>query len=67
MAQVSIIKALMLVFAVAIFSAATTVSAQDGSPAPSPSPDAGSAFSIPLSGFVIASSLILSLLALLKQ
>ena len=66
MAQVSIVRALMLVFVVAIFSAAATVSAQDVSPAPAPSPDAGSAFSVPFPYAVIASSLILSLFALLK-
>ena len=64
MAQVSITKALMVVFvAMAIFSTASTVSAQ----APAPSPDVGSAFSLPLSGAVIASSVIFSLLALLKH
>ena len=66
MAQVSIAKAFMLVFVVAIFSAAATVSALDNSPAPAPSPDAGSAFSLPLSGAVVASSLVFSLLAFLK-
>ena len=66
MAQVSIVKAFMLVFVVAIFSAAATVSALDNSPAPAPSPDAGSAFSLPLSGAVVASSLVFSLLAFLK-
>lgn len=67
MAQVSIVKALMLVFVVAIFSQVATVSAQGGSSAPAPSPDAGSAFSVPFPGAVIASSLILSFLALLKH
>uniref|UniRef100_F6HL52 Uncharacterized protein n=1 Tax=Vitis vinifera TaxID=29760 RepID=F6HL52_VITVI len=66
MAQVSIAKAFVLLFVVAIFSVATTVSAQDNSPAPALSPDAGSAFSLPLSGSVIVSSLVFSLLALLK-
>lgn len=67
MAQVGMTKALMLVFAVvAIFSTAATVSAQDGALAPAPSPDVGSAFSVPLSGAVMACSLVLSLLALLK-
>ncbi|KAJ9695738.1 hypothetical protein PVL29_010959 [Vitis rotundifolia] len=68
MAQVSIAKAFVLVFVVAIFSAAATVSALDNSPAsaPAPSPDAGSAFSLPLSGAVVASSLVFSLLAFLK-
>ncbi|KAJ9695737.1 hypothetical protein PVL29_010958 [Vitis rotundifolia] len=66
MAQVSIAKAYVLLFVIAIFSVAATVSAQDNSPAPAPSPDAGSAFSLPLSGAAVASSLVFSLLAFLK-
>ena len=67
MAQVSMNKALMAVFTVAVvLSAAATVSAQDTSQAPAPSPDAGSAFSLPLPGVFIVSSLFFSLLALLK-
>ncbi|KAK2983357.1 hypothetical protein RJ640_010734 [Escallonia rubra] len=44
----STIKALLLAFVVAAFSAAATVSAQEMAPAPSP--DAGSALSLPVSG-----------------
>ncbi|KAK2999047.1 hypothetical protein RJ639_023041 [Escallonia herrerae] len=48
MAQASIIvKSLLLAFVVAALSAATTVSGQDMAPAPAP--DAGSAFSVPVS------------------
>ncbi|KAM7500200.1 hypothetical protein LguiA_024614 [Lonicera macranthoides] len=65
MAQVSIIaKALLLVLVVAIFS---TVSAQDSGMAPAPSPDAGAAFSLPTSGAVVGTSIVFSLIALLRN
>ena len=57
----------MILFAIAVFSATTaTVSAQEITPAASP-PDAGSAFSVPLPNLMIVSSLILSLVALVKH
>lgn len=64
MAQVNIVKraSMMVVVAVAL-TAATTVSAQ----APAPSPDVGAAFSLPTSGVMIATSLLLSFVALLKN
>ncbi|GFY98261.1 hypothetical protein Acr_12g0008020 [Actinidia rufa] len=49
MTKVSIIVAFTLAFVAAAFSAAATVSAQDFAMAPAPSPDAGSAFSLPVS------------------
>ena len=67
MAQVSISKALMLVLVIVVSLAATTVSAQDTQLAPAPAPmDAGAAFSLPISGALLRSSILFSLLALLK-
>ena len=67
MAQVSISKALMLVLVIVVSLAATTVSAQDSQLAPAPAPmDAGAAFSLPISGALLMSSILFSLLALLK-
>jgi|UniRef100_A0A2N9IJ75 hypothetical protein len=67
MAQESTFKALAIVFAVvAIFSTyASTVSAQDFAPAPSPS--IGAAYSNTVSGAMIFGSLFLSMLAMLKH
>ncbi|KVH94731.1 hypothetical protein Ccrd_003203 [Cynara cardunculus var. scolymus] len=62
MAQVSSIVKKASILAVVALSAAVTVSAQSISPAPSP--DAGAAFSIPVSGVVIGSSMLLSFVAL---
>ncbi|KAL4558093.1 hypothetical protein LXL04_036289 [Taraxacum kok-saghyz] len=59
MAQISIVKKAS-VFAIIALSAAATVSAQ--AMAPAPSPDAGLGFSVPVSGVVIGSSMILSFL-----
>nr|DAD29812.1 TPA_asm: hypothetical protein HUJ06_031280 [Nelumbo nucifera] len=71
MAQVSLSKTTVLVFIVAILSAAAaTVSAQgDSEMAPSPAPSivSGSPFALPVSGAILCSSLLLSLLALLKH
>ncbi|KAL7584436.1 hypothetical protein Lser_V15G42515 [Lactuca serriola] len=53
------------VLAVVAFSVAATVSAQ--ATAPAPSPDAGVAFSVPISGVVIGSSMLLSLVALFRH
>ncbi|KAM7512483.1 hypothetical protein LguiB_011358 [Lonicera macranthoides] len=69
MAQVSniiISKASILAFVVAIFSVAT-ISAQETAPAPAPSPDAGTAFSLPSSGVVIGTFLAFSLLPFLRH
>lgn len=65
MAQVSSIVKKASVLAVFALSAVATVSAQ--SMAPAPSPDAGAAFSVPISGVVIGSSMLLSLVALFRN
>ncbi|KAL7585789.1 hypothetical protein Lser_V15G42516 [Lactuca serriola] len=65
MAQVSSIVKKASVLAVVALSAVATVSAQ--SMAPAPSPDAGAAFSVPISGVVIGSSMLLSLVALFRN
>jgi len=70
MAKVSISKAFMLVLVIVVSSVAAMVSAQDShlAPAPSPNMDAGAAFSLPISGALLASSItiLFSLLALLN-
>ncbi|CAI9754822.1 unnamed protein product [Fraxinus pennsylvanica] len=64
MAQISIAKSFLLAYAFVVLSAAAvTVSAQ----APAPSPDIGDAFSLPVSGAVIGTSLLFSLFALLRH
>uniref|UniRef100_A0A3Q7GJT5 Uncharacterized protein n=1 Tax=Solanum lycopersicum TaxID=4081 RepID=A0A3Q7GJT5_SOLLC len=63
MASVSIIKA----FVLAVFLAAVVVSAQEPTLAPAPAPDAGAAFSLPVSGALIGTSLLVSLFAALRQ
>ncbi|CAI9787551.1 unnamed protein product [Fraxinus pennsylvanica] len=64
MAQISIAKSLLLAYAVvAISAAAVTVSAQG----PAPSPDAGDALSLPVSGAIIGTSLLFSLFAILRH
>ncbi|KAI5652430.1 hypothetical protein M9H77_29617 [Catharanthus roseus] len=63
MAPVSMIKALVL----AVVMLTVTSSAQDIGMAPSPSPDAGAAFSLPVSTAFIVSSLFFSLFALLRH
>ncbi|GFY92251.1 hypothetical protein Acr_08g0006470 [Actinidia rufa] len=56
-----------VVAVIAIFS--VTASAQDfeSAPAPPPSMDTGSAYSLPISGAIVCSSVVLSFLALLKH
>ncbi|KAK9065785.1 hypothetical protein SSX86_015186 [Deinandra increscens subsp. villosa] len=66
MAQVSIVKRASAVVVVAL-AAAATVSAQEFAMAPAPSPDAGAAFNVPISGVMIATSLVLSFVALLRN
>lgn len=64
-AQISIFSsAFAVVLVLAMFAA---VSAQELSSAPAPSPDAGAAFSLPVSGAVVGTSLVLSVLAFLKN
>ncbi|OMO93257.1 hypothetical protein COLO4_17021 [Corchorus olitorius] len=68
MAQGSISKTMGAVFvALVISKATTTVSAQDVglAPAPAPSMDTGTAFSLPIRGVFVAFSLIISLFAFL--
>ena len=57
----------MLIFVAVVLSVATNVSAQDSAMAPSPSMDTGDAFSLPVSAAAVTFSLIISLLALMKQ
>ncbi|KVH94738.1 hypothetical protein Ccrd_003204 [Cynara cardunculus var. scolymus] len=66
MAQLSIVKKASVVALVAL-SAAATVSAQELAMAPAPSPDAGAAFSVPATGFMIGTSLLLSFVAFLRN
>ena len=68
MAQVSISKALMLVLVIVVSSAAAMVSAQDSELAPAPAPTmvSGADAFVPVSGVILGSSLLLSVLALLK-
>ncbi|PWA40191.1 hypothetical protein CTI12_AA124590 [Artemisia annua] len=65
MAQVSSIVKKASVFAIVALSAVAAVSAQ--ATAPAPSPDAGAAFSVPMSGVVIGSSMLLSFVALFRN
>ncbi|CAH1417727.1 unnamed protein product [Lactuca virosa] len=63
-AQVNIVKKLSMLAVVAvILSAASSVSAQ----APAPSPDAGAALSLPASGLMIGTSLLLSFVAIFRN
>ncbi|KAJ6992444.1 hypothetical protein NC653_015738 [Populus alba x Populus x berolinensis] len=68
MAKVRISKAIMVIYVVALFMVATNVSAQVEAPAPAPAPsmDTGAGFSLPVSSAVIAFSLIISFISLLK-
>ncbi|KAI3819961.1 hypothetical protein L1987_13815 [Smallanthus sonchifolius] len=65
MAKVSSILKNASIVAVVALSAAAAVSAQ--ATAPEPSPDAGSALSVPISGVVIGSSVLLSFAALFRN
>ncbi|KAK3217759.1 hypothetical protein Dsin_011729 [Dipteronia sinensis] len=71
MAQVSSLKAVMVVFVLAtLANMAANVSAQSGenmAPAPAPSSVTGAGFSLPGSGILIGFSLVFSLLAILKH
>ncbi|MCE3050636.1 hypothetical protein HAX54_047719 [Datura stramonium] len=61
------ISIIVKAFILAVFLAAVAVSAQEPSLAPAPSPDAGSGFSLPVSGALIGTSLLMSLFALLRH
>ncbi|PWA81544.1 hypothetical protein CTI12_AA185450 [Artemisia annua] len=65
MAQVNTIVKRASVFAIVALSAVAAVSAQVTAPAPSP--DAGAAFSVPISGVMIGSSMLLSFVALFRN
>lgn len=65
MAHVNSIVKKASVLAIVALSAAVTVSAQVSAPAPSP--DAGAAFSVPVSSVVIGSSIVLSFVALFRN
>ncbi|XVE96018.1 hypothetical protein REPUB_Repub02eG0185500 [Reevesia pubescens] len=67
MAKVCFSKAIMVIFVAVVLSIATSVSAQDNALAPAPPIDTGAAFSTPLSGVAVIFSLVISLLALMKQ
>ncbi|GAY55700.1 hypothetical protein CUMW_166180 [Citrus unshiu] len=68
MAQISSLKSVMMVFVLAAFAmAAASAQSTEMAPAPAPSSDTGAASSLPVSGAVIASSLFVSLLGLLKH
>ncbi|KAI8545806.1 hypothetical protein RHMOL_Rhmol07G0066900 [Rhododendron molle] len=70
MAQLSsLFKALTVLFViVAVFSASTAVAQQfETAPAPAPSKDTGSGYSLPISGVILCSSFVLSLLAFVKK
>ncbi|XXG46191.1 hypothetical protein AAC387_Pa02g1104 [Persea americana] len=63
MAHVSFSTLIVLIAAV-LFSVA---SAQDSAAAPSPGMDAGSGFSLPVSGALLCSSLLFSILAIVRK
>ncbi|KAH6819397.1 hypothetical protein C2S51_003000 [Perilla frutescens var. frutescens] len=67
MAQISIVKAaVMVAYAIVALTAfASTASAQ--AQAPAPAPDTGAAFSLPVSGAAVAASLLFSAVALLRR
>ncbi|KAE8676444.1 hypothetical protein F3Y22_tig00111612pilonHSYRG00005 [Hibiscus syriacus] len=67
MTKIFFSKAIMIVFVAVVVLVAGTVSAQDSAMAPAPSMDTGYAFSLPVSGVAVTFSLIISLLAFLKQ
>ncbi|GMP41780.1 hypothetical protein CsSME_00011753 [Camellia sinensis var. sinensis] len=68
MAQLSSFKALtVFVVVFAILSAIGSAQEFEMAPAPSPSMDAGSAYSLPISGAVVCSSIVFSLLVLMKH
>ena len=56
----------MVIYVVALFMVATNVSAHVEAPAPAPSMVTGAGFSLPVSSAVIAFSLIISFISLLK-
>ncbi|XVE61196.1 hypothetical protein DITRI_Ditri06bG0020200 [Diplodiscus trichospermus] len=67
MAKLCFSKAIMIMFVAVVLSVATVASAQDSATPPSPSMDTGAASSIPVSAVAVTFSLIISLLAFMKQ
>ncbi|KAD3338581.1 hypothetical protein E3N88_34102 [Mikania micrantha] len=67
MAQVSIAKKASILAIATVAISAAIVSGQEFASAPAPSPDAGAALSLPVSGVMIGSSLILSFIALFRN
>ncbi|KAF5736428.1 hypothetical protein HS088_TW14G00570 [Tripterygium wilfordii] len=67
MASSARIQSIVLFALVSIFAAAVSAQDFDMAPAPAPSQDKGAGYSLGMSGAVICSSLVLSLLALLKH
>ncbi|KAI9116508.1 hypothetical protein K1719_012675 [Acacia pycnantha] len=65
MAPVTTFKALAVVFAVALFSAAAL--AQESTLSPAPAPAAGAAGSVSASLAMIGASIVMSMVAILKQ
>ncbi|KAG5539040.1 hypothetical protein RHGRI_019556 [Rhododendron griersonianum] len=63
---ISSFKALAVFFVLAVFSAAAA-SATDSATVPAPAPAHGSACSMPVSGAIVLSSVVLTLLAIMKQ
>ncbi|KAJ4706457.1 Proteoglycan 4 C-terminal part like [Melia azedarach] len=57
----------MMVFVFAMAAAVVSAQSTEMAPAPAPSMDTGAAFSLPVSGAVIGSALIVSFVALLKH
>ncbi|KAJ6870553.1 hypothetical protein NC652_036255 [Populus alba x Populus x berolinensis] len=67
MAQFSIPKALVLMLVIATFAAAVSGQDSETAPAPAPGMDAGTGFSLPVSGAIVGFSLVVSLLGFLKH
>ncbi|KAK4377930.1 hypothetical protein RND71_004226 [Anisodus tanguticus] len=65
MAQINIVKAFLVAMIVAVLFA--TTSAQELASAPAPAPDAGAAFGLAQSGAMVATSLLVSAVALLRH
>ncbi|PWA58319.1 hypothetical protein CTI12_AA401110 [Artemisia annua] len=65
MAQMSIVKKASVIAVVAM--AMSAVSAQEFASAPAPSPSVGAAYSLPASGVMIGTSILLSFVALFRN
>ncbi|PWA88092.1 hypothetical protein CTI12_AA124560 [Artemisia annua] len=66
MAQISIVKKASVALVVVLVGA-TAVSAQEFAPAPAPGPTTGAGFSAQASGVMMGASLVLSLVAFLRN